>query len=280
MVERPAAFQRSKMAENSPRPEISPVGLIARRIYDGLRRFPDLPSAYLHPWRRESMRKLGELKDSHKGERCFVVGNGPSLKVTDLSKLQKEFSIGSNRIFLAEEELGFKPSILLSVNDLVVQQSVQELTALQMPKFFSWRARKWIQPDALTHFLYTTYTTPSFAKDARGRIWEGGTVTNVALQLAYHFGFKQVILIGVDHNYVDKGKPNSTVESKGDDPNHFSARYFGKGFQWQLPDLEAWEDGYRMVRKAYEADGREVLDATIGGKLQIFKKVDFSTLFE
>lgn len=280
MAGRPAAFRQNKMADNTRRPEISPAGKLARRIYDGLRRLPDLPSAYLHPWRRESMRRLGELKDSHKGERCFIVGNGPSLKVTDLSKLKNEFSIGSNRIFLAEEELGFKPSMLLSVNDLVVQQSLEELNALQMPKFFSWRACKWIQPDSLTHFLYTTYTTPSFAKDARARIWEGGTVTNVALQLAYHFGFKQVILIGVDHNYVDKGKPNSTVESQGDDPNHFSVKYFGKGFQWQLPDLEAWENGYRMVREAYEADGREVLDATIGGKLQVFKKIDYETLFK
>lgn len=267
------------MTETAPSSKISPVGLFARRVYDGLRRLPDLPGAYLHPWRRDSIRKLADLKNSHLGERCFIVGNGPSLKVTDLSKLKNEFSIGSNRIFLAEEELGFKPSMLLSVNDLVVQQSVEELAALQIPKFFSWRARQWITPDEFTHFIYTTYTTPSFAKDARGRIWEGGTVTNVALQLAYHFGFKQVILIGVDHNYVDKGKPNSTVESQGDDPNHFSVKYFGKGFQWQLPDLKAWEDGYRMVRKAYESDGREVLDATIGGKLQVFKKVDYEALF-
>jgi len=267
------------MTDTSYRSEISPLGKLARRLYDGMMRVPDLPGAYLHPWRRDSIRKLGELKDSHRGERCFIVGNGPSLKLTDLSKLKNEFTIGSNRIFLAEEELGFKPTVLLSVNDLVVQQSVDELSALQMPKFFSWRARKWIKPDTQTHFLYTTYTTPTFAKDARGRIWEGGTVTNVALQLAYHFGFKQVFLIGVDHSYVDKGKPNSTVESKGDDPNHFSAKYFGKGFQWQLPDLEAWEDGYRMVRAAYESDGREVLDATIGGKLQVFKKVDYQALF-
>lgn len=267
------------MSTEETRPQISPAGRLARNVYDGIRRLPELPSAYLHPWRRESIRRLKDLKDSHKGERCFVVGNGPSLKVTDLSKLKNEFSIGSNRIFLAEEELGFKPSVLLSVNDLVVEQSADELRALQMPKFFSWRARKWIDLDPFTHFIYTSYTTPGFTKDVSGRVWEGGTVTNVALQLAYHLGFKQAILIGVDHNYVDKGKPNSTVESKGDDPNHFSVKYFGKGFQWQLPDLEAWEDGYRMVRAAYEGDGREVLDATIGGKLQVFKKVPYDSLF-
>ncbi len=38
--------------------------------------------------------------------------------------------------------------------------------------------------------------------------------------------------------------------------------------------------GYRMVRKAYEADGRRVLDATIGGKLDIFEKVDYNSLFD
>jgi hypothetical protein len=34
-----------------------------------------------------------------------------------------------------------------------------------------------------------------------------------------------------------------------------------------------------MARKAYEADGRKVLDATIGGKLDIFEKVDYESLF-
>jgi len=36
----------------------------ARQAYDGLRRLPELPSAYLHPWRRESNRKLAALKDA------------------------------------------------------------------------------------------------------------------------------------------------------------------------------------------------------------------------
>ena len=257
----------------------SPLGQLARRAYDGLRRLPELPAAYGHPWRRESMRKLGALKNSHKGERCFIVGNGPSLKNTDLSKLKGDFAIGMNRIFLAAEELNFKPDVLVCINDLVVEQSVDAFNALQMPKFFSWRARKWLQMDDYTHFLYTTYTEPKFARDVRGRVWEGATVTNVCLQLAHHLGFKEAILIGVDHSFATKGTPNTTVQSQGDDPNHFSAAYFGKGFRWQLPDLETSEMAYRMARKAYEADGRKVLDATIGGKLDIFEKIDYESLF-
>lgn len=259
--------------------QISKLGRLARNLFDGLRRLPTVPGAYLHPWRRKSMRKLGALKNSHKGERCFIVGNGPSLKNTDLSLLKNDFTIGMNRIFLAEEELHFKPDVLVCINDLVVEQSVDEFNALKMPKFFSWRARKWLQMDDYTHFLYTTYTEPKFARDLRGRVWEGATVTNVCLQLAYHLGFKEAILIGVDHSFATKGTPNTTVQSQGDDPNHFSVAYFGKGFRWQLPDLETSEVAYRMARKAYETDGRKVLDATIGGKLDIFEKVDYESLF-
>jgi hypothetical protein len=68
------------------------------------------------------------------------------------------------------------------------------------------------------------------------------------------------------------------VVSQGDDPNHFNASYFGKGFRWQLPDLETSERGYRMARQAYEADGRQVLDATVGGKLTIFEKADYNSV--
>jgi len=247
--------------------------------YDAIRRLPEQPAAYLHPWRRESIRKLAALKDSHKGERCFVVGNGPSLKSMDLSKLQGEFTFGFNRIFLAAAELGFTPSCIVSINDLVIEQSVAELQALKMPKFFAWRARRWLKMDTDTHFIYTSYTGPGFSRDITGRVWEGATVTNVALQLAYHMGFSKVILIGVDHNFANQGRPNTTIISTGEDPNHFSGAYFGKGFRWQLPDLETSERGYSNARQAFEADSRQVVDATAGGKLTIFPKVDYNTLF-
>ena len=141
--------------------------------------------------------------------------------------------------------------------------------------FFSWRARKWLQPAENLHFLWTTYTGPRFSADLTARLWEGATVTNVALQAAYYMGFQEVILIGVDHNFVTQGKPNTTITSTGDDPNHFHPGYFGQGFRWQLPDLETSEIAYHMAKEAYQKDGREILDATVGGKLTVFPKVDY-----
>jgi hypothetical protein len=256
----------------------------ARSTNDSIRRLPELPAAYLHPWRRESIRRLAALKDIHKGKKAFVIANGPSLKQTDMSRLRSEFTFGMNRIYLMFPELGFSTTYLTAVNDLVIEQTAEDLAALSLPKFLAWRSRRHFSPQLpmtqLPTFIYTSYTGPHFSTDVRGRVWEGATVTNVTLQLAFHMGFQQVILIGVDHNYTATGRPNTTVVSQGDDPNHFSPSYFGKGFRWQLPDLETSETGYAMAREAYRRAGREIMDATIGGKLTIFPKVDYDSLFK
>lgn len=237
------------------------------------------PAANFHPVRRSSIRLLSEMKDAHRGERCFIIGNGPSLKQTDLSRLHSEYTFGTNRIYMMFPDLGFTTSYYVSVNSLVIEQCAEDIRSLPIPKFLSWRSHNLIQPTEDMVFLHTTYTGPLFAQDVRSRMWEGATVTYVTLQLAYHMGFEQVILIGVDHSYSTAGKPNTIVTSQGDDPNHFNARYFGKGFRWQLPDLDTSERGYIMARDAYAQDGRHVVDATIGGKLTIFPKVDYETLF-
>lgn len=251
--------------------------------YLSLRRLPDLGGAYLHPWRRESLARLSALRDSHRGKRAFVIGNGPSLRDTDLSLLRDEFTFGLNRIYLMFPSLGFQTSCLVSVNDLVVQQCANEMRSLTTPRFFSWRSRRFMPEDlqrsAIPTFLYTTYESPGFARDARGRMWEGATVTFVALQLAYHMGFQQVVLVGVDHYFTTRGEANQTVVSEGDDPNHFSPGYFGRGFRWQLPDLETSEVAYAMARDAYQKADREVIDATVGGHLQVFPKIAYSSLF-
>ncbi|MFN2264151.1 MAG: 6-hydroxymethylpterin diphosphokinase MptE-like protein [Anaerolineales bacterium] len=272
------------------KPYISPtLWDTGRRGWYGLYRASLWPAATLHPWRRESIRNLKRFKDIHTGERCFIIGNGPSLKKTDLSYLKDEFTFGLNRIYLMFPELGFSTSYYLSINSLVIEQCAQDILALNVPRFLSWRSREFIQKalgeerklpvDPPLSFLHSTYTGKKFAYDASGRIWEGATVTYVALQLAFYMGFRQVILIGVDHSFNTKGKPNTTIVSEGDDPDHFDSNYFGKGFRWQLPDLDTSEVAYQMAREAYNNSDREILDATIDGKLTIFPKVEYQSLF-
>ena len=258
----------------------APGWTVLHKTYSGLMHLPDLPSVYLHPWRRESMARLAEVKDIHKGKRAFIIGNGPSLRQTDLGKLKDEFTFGLNRIYLLFPELGFGTTYFVAVNDLVIEQCTNDISDLSMPKFLSWRSHRFFPKGPLpATFLYTTYDNPAFARDVRYRVWESATVTYVALQLAFHMGFEHVILVGVDHNSNVPGKANATIVSQGDDPIHFNPAYFGKGFRWQLPDFETSEIGYRLARRAYEGEGRAVLDATIGGKLTVFPKIEYLSLF-
>ena len=71
---------------------------MAGATYDWFGRLKDLPSAYFHPWRRQSIRGLQNFRDIHRGKRCFILGNGPSLAKTDLSHLRDEYTMGLNRI--------------------------------------------------------------------------------------------------------------------------------------------------------------------------------------
>jgi len=237
-------------------------------------------AALLDPRLRRSQRRVLAMKDSYAGQRCFIIGNGPSLRKTDLSLLKDEITFGMNRIYLLFPELGFPTTLYACINTLVIDQCAEEIKALSMPKFVTWRGRAALRGDPDLIFLDTDYTgEASFSSDVSGRVFEGSTVTYVALQVAFHLGFHEVILIGVDHSYTTQGPANVTVTSAGEDPNHFAPGYFGKGFRWQLPDLEASERAYRLAREAYEAAGRRVLDATVGGKLAVFPKVDYASLF-
>ena len=84
-----------------------PVLNAAREGFDAIKRVKDIPDAYFSPERLDTIQRLGALQDIHKGERCFIIGNGPSLKQTDLTKLKNEYTFGLNRIYLAFPEMGF-----------------------------------------------------------------------------------------------------------------------------------------------------------------------------
>jgi hypothetical protein len=231
------------------------------------------------PWAANAAR-LAQFADRHRGQRCFILGNGPSLARTDLEPLKREITFALNRGYLLREERGFASTYLVSINDLVLSQCAADIAALDLPRFLGWRARRCFAPDERIHFLDTRQTGANgFSRDIARQVFEGYTVTYVALQVAYYMGFDEVILIGVDHRFSTQGRPNRTVVSRGADPDHFSPAYFGQGFAWQLPDLARSERAYRRANEAFVAAGRTVRDATIGGHLAVFPKAEYASLF-
>jgi hypothetical protein len=198
----------------------------------------------------------------------------------DLSPLKDEVTFGLNRGHLLFPRIGGPTTYLVSVNRLVIEQSGAEMIVTPCLKFMDWRNRALVPRNRSDVIFVRTIPQPGFSTDVPGRgLWEGATVTYVAMQLAYHFGYREVILIGVDHSFSTMGPAHAQVTSAGADLNHFDPSYFGPGYRWQLPDLPMSERAYAMARSAFEAAGGSIVDATVGGKLTVFPKADFTELF-
>lgn len=231
---------------------------------------------------RANREQLAKLKNIHLGERCFIMGNGPSLTIMDLTPLKNESSFGTNRVYLLFDKLPFLPTYYVCLNKLVLCQFFKDIQQLSMPKFLNWNKNYLFnQQDESIYYLKDSLSPQvTFRDSLLYNLSSGGTVTYVALQIAFFMGFKEVILIGLDHKFSFYGTPNTVQTCDTDvDINHFSPDYFPKGVKWQIPDLLHSEYAYRMARENYEKHGRMILDATIGGKCPVFEKVNYYNLF-
>jgi hypothetical protein len=231
---------------------------------------------------RQNAQNLEKYKDIHKGERCFILGNGPSLAKMDISQLQGEITFGLNRIYLLFEKMPFRPSYYVCVNELVLEQYSNEISDLEMPKFLNWNRRHLFDgSNKDNNFLRLSLgLVDYFGTNPLKALSSGGTVTYVALQLAFFMGFSEVVLLGVDHRFAVSGTPNQTeLRTSEKDENHFHPAYFPKGSKWQLPDLLRSEHAYSIADQFFSRKGSKVYDATLNGNCPVFEKREFLSFF-
>ena len=199
----------------------------------------------------------------------------------DLSPLRHELTIGLNRIYLLfpvarlHDDLSGVRSILMSSAN-----GKRTFSRCRSQSFSAGPEETSFRPATDIALLYSENSRENFTADIAAGLWEGGTVTYVALQLAFFMGFHDVVLIGVDHSFQTSGPAHKLVTSDGSDPDHFHPDYFGKGVQWQLPDLEMSERAYRLAERAYAAAGRRVRNATLGGRLKVFPLADYRAVLD
>ena len=257
-----------------------------RRVFSaGGRRVGNIGASLRWKFSRESAlckEKLAALKNTHENEVGWLIANGPSLRQMDLAALKNQITIGMNRIYLHKDIMGFIPRYYVCVNELLLEQFHPEIAELSSVKFINWKKRFFFGLSNDTSFIaFRNSIKDSFRDDLSQMLDTGGTVTFVALQLAYFLGLSKVIIVGLDHSFADIGTPNSTqVRNTEEDLNHFHPNYFPKGSKWQLPDLKRSELSYELARAFYENNGRKIIDATIGGKCEVFEKANYIDLLK
>jgi len=249
---------------------------MGNRVYDLLRRY-----LYLD----RNWREWDRLHNLYQGRSGFVIGNGPSLKIEDLDKLVGRIAIGSNRIYLAYDQTRFRPTLLTVIDEIVAESMVDELRALPGKKYFAGSLKKILEPmpgavywNAMSGALSNTLRR-RFSPDARRCLYAGHTVIYNNLQIAYHLGLTTVYLIGMDFSFKlpakrEKHEYAEALVCEGE-VNHFIPNYRKPGERWSMPDLERQEAAFISAREYYESNGRRIFNATRGGKLEVFPRVDF-----
>jgi Protein of unknown function DUF115 len=237
--------------------------------------------------------RLQALRNRFKGQdRCFLIGNGPSLNQTDLSLLRDEVTFAVNGFFLKAADLDWKPTFYCVEDHLVAEDRAPWINDFHGPIKFFPAYLGYVFPADDNTIFYNHRPRKSyphgfdFSREADKITYTGCTVTFSLMQLAAYLGFRNIYLIGVDASYdipkdtqETKAYGVGVLDMKSDDPNHFDPNYFGKGFRWHDPQVDKMLEAYAEARRSLEGTGQTIYNATIGGQLEVFERVDYASLF-
>lgn len=230
---------------------------------------------------------LNNLKNRHKNERCFVIGNGPSLNLINMSKLKDEITLGANRSYLGFEKWGFYFNYWGIVDRLQIEEYGQEYErylpedTVKLFPFEYLSFLKFKNQCPVNHF-YNYENFPKFSVDC-DKIYLGNTVTYFLIQIAAIMGCNPIILVGVDHKYhlgiKDKNHDEKWCASDAKEETHFDDKYTSSEKQFIQPRPEKAEMAFDHASAWSIENNVEILNATPKSALNSFEKVKYEKLF-
>lgn len=252
---------------------------ITKTLYKDLWMIKEQVNAfYFRRKHRHELMRLSRFKDLHKGERCFIIGNGPSLQMDDLTMLKNEYSFAANAIFYAFSKTEWRPSYygvcdiaayerysdeILKLNDLIRFSSldimqkhseVKDFFLLGKAPYSPWRRR------------------PQFSSKACSKVFEGGTIVYFFIQLAVYMGFKEIYLLGCDCNYNIDVSVNDGNTVDNSIKNYF---FDSNAAPSSIPGTQRMFASYESAKIYAEKHGIKIFNATRGGKLEVFSRIAF-----
>jgi hypothetical protein len=274
--------------------------------------FEFLPDYYLATRGAAFPDSLSQYRDCHVGERCWLMGNGPSLNKMDLELFKNEIIFASNSVFLLFDRLSWRPNYYSCVDTRVLPDISSEIRQMLLtyPEITAFFPSELILSDGSSRILNTRLIisgcpnatffqqklmdctdlpSSSFSLNSSLSFVSPNTVTITLMQLACFMGFASIYLIGCDTTYKvnssviqsgptafgTKGQKLLLTSTKDDDSNHFVSNYFGKGRKWHNPKTEAMIRHYSNAKHVLDDAGVRVFNATVGGNLEVFERVDY-----
>lgn len=219
----------------------------------------DIIESYYNP-------DIAKFKNIHDGQGCFIIGNGPSLQVEDLDTIKRSgcITFGTNRIYKIADR--FKPDYYFAADrEIFTDDAVCTYDTVK----FIHKHRDLKNEKGKLHYFHNVEIHRwcgdiPFSEDVSQKVYSGDTITYIAIQFAAYMGFKTIYLIGVDANFQAGGVQHFYGSDVNDDKDI--------SVSMQLK-------AYASAKQYADSHGIKIYNATRGGKLDVFERVDFDSLF-
>lgn len=240
------------------------------------------------------------LKGIHSGERCFILGTGPSISTQDLAPLRDEFCITLNLFYVHTDFSIVNPAYHVSTG-LAVHPRIPATLGLswfrEMEKkvgaaslFLNYLDRQFVLKHGLfrshrVHYLNMLGDWANLRErgiDATGDLYPAYGSAVMGIQVALYMGFDQIFLLGLDHDWVLRfpGRPYTHFYKPEANVLERSGLNLG-GTDWVELFWNLWNlwTEYGTLSDYTEAHGTRIYNATAGGLLDVFERVDYDSLF-
>lgn len=238
---------------------------------------------------KRNKKAILDLRNKYKGKRCFIVCNGPSLRVEDLDKIHEngDISIGMNMIGRCFDKTKWRPTVLVANDDCVLAKENKKLVdetecdyKFRYKKHFL-RVRKnngkSIFYEAIDDIELLDY--PDFSIGFEKYVYSIGTTAYESVEIAVFLGCREIYVIGCDMSYAVNVDRNGRIYHNDSNQQHFYAdkhetmNKIVPNPTWQL-EL-AWKAAYRFSKEW----GFKLYNATRGGYLEELPRINFDLLF-
>jgi hypothetical protein len=248
--------------------------------------------------------RLALFHNIHKGERCFILATGPSIKTQDLRPLKNEICIAVSQFMLHPDIKIINPLYHIEAPmhpplDFTYLQGCFEayknIYTEKVNYFFGYYHYEYSIINFLNQYKEYSHPNINFIDFTRSRfldeanhqnntVWDitrspfvARTVIYIAIQVAFYMGFKEIYLLGCDHDYLlnlsrtadyhfYKDEESNTGKTESEHYNSFNAEW------WFNQYYHRWKE-YRLMGEYLAARGCRILNATNGGMLDVFPRV-------
>ena len=232
--------------------------------------------------------KVSDYKNLYQGERCFILGNGPSLNKTNLQLLQNEYTFGCNKISLLYEKRNWHPSFYVMVSSKINESdwcdAVIKNLDIGIPCFLS---DKNYLAKANHSFFKTSqkyeniyhlncvggrkgypYPDEFWSDNIEKKCTKWGTILLSCIQIAVYMGFRKIYLLGCDLGFknhtngipvnFDKDYNPNDIDLNGD--NHSTHAHI-------------------LAKRMCDRIDVKIYNATVGGSLEVYPRVNFTEIW-